>query len=113
MIGVITILYFLLQLGTQGEISLSGAIRYSFEAESDIQVSHCENGFRFIGVCTTVEDYQPHACVNLSTWFKAEKSLPCGFEVCFLLKEGNDMNFDNLYSTHIPDIFIAVVCFHK
>ena len=58
-----------------------------FIAESSIEVSACENTLRAVRVCTNIDDW-PRAQVNLSTWFKAEKTSPCGFGVCFLLREG-------------------------
>lgn len=62
-------------------------------------MSACENTLRAVEVCTDIDDW-PRAQVNLSTWFKGEKTLPCGFEVC-CFKQRNDMNLSNLcYTWH-------------
>ena len=74
---------YVLQLGNQGETSLNGIIGYAFEAEGHI--SGCTNGQPAVTVCTAIEDQWPQAYTNLSTWYRAEKTASCGFQVCFLI----------------------------
>ena len=71
------------QLGTQGGITLGGVIGYQFEAEG--YISGCRDWQTEAVVCTTIEDEWPRAYVNLSSWYQTDKSVPCGFEVSFLV----------------------------
>ena len=68
-----------MQLGTQGETSLNGVVGYAFEADSSI--SDCLYGPPAVTVCTNIEDQFPPAYINLSSWYRGQRTEPCGFRV--------------------------------
>jgi hypothetical protein len=67
-------------LGTQGETSLNGVVGYAFEADSSI--SDCLYGPPAVTVCTNIEDQFPPAYINLSSWYRGQRTEPCGFRQC-------------------------------
>ena len=72
-----------LQMGTNGSTSLEGEVGYALEAEGS--VTGCVSGPPAFSVSTAVSDKWPSGYIQLSSWFEPHVTVPCGFEVCFLM----------------------------
>ena len=77
---------------------------YGFEAEG--KVAGCRYGAPAFGVSTSIKEEWPAGYIHLSSWYKPQLTVPCGFEVCFLQsRKPNTHPIHVFYSaTFIDDI---------
>ena len=58
---------------------MEGAVGYSFDANG--YIFGCIYGRPAIQVSTVIKDLWPRGYINLSSWLKLQKMIPCGFQV--------------------------------
>ena len=97
-------------MGTKGNATLEGEVGYAFEAKGS--VTGCVSGPPAFSVSTSIKDQWPSSYINLSSGFKPLITVPCGFEVCFLVfGKPNEHDTEAMATAYNPTRYSSLVKF--